>query len=520
MPFAFVWLLLPLLAFATEPARGPNIVVIYADDIGWGDFGCQGAKAIPTPNLDRLASQGARFTSAYATSATCTPSRYGLLTGEYPWRRRGTGVLAGDAPLILPLTRPTLATVLREQGYATAVVGKWHLGLGPRVGMGGPRLNWNQPITPGPREVGFDFSFIMAATGDRVPCVYVRNGRVVGLDAADPIVVNYQTPFPGDPDLTHPEQRRRLKMDWSHGHNMAEVNGVGRIGWMQGGKAARWDDTTMGDVFIAQAEAWLTQQAQLKRPFLLFYGSHENHVPRVVHPRHAGATSLGPRGDAIVAFDEQVGKLLAKLERLGLRQQTLVLVTSDNGPVLDDGYQDEALPRNQAAAHFPAGPFRGGKYTVYQGGTRVPFLAFWPGVIKPGTVSDGLLSQVDLPATLTRIAGGNPAAFLSLDSLDLSGLLKGGPSIRDHVVLQGAGRSLALREGPWTYVPAHAGVSSLKFHGPGYRPLETNLEQLYHLEQDPGETTNLATQHPEVLARLRQRLSEIKALGSDQPLPP
>ena len=163
------------------PAPRPNIVLIYADDIGWGDLGCYGAKVIPTPNIDRLAAQGARFNSAYCTSATCTPSRYSMLTGEYAWRRKGTGVLSGDAPLIIPTTRPTVATVLRDSGYATAVIGKWHLGLGPRKGAGGPALDWNKPIAPGPREVGFTTSFIMAATGDRVPCVYVKDGEVVGL---------------------------------------------------------------------------------------------------------------------------------------------------------------------------------------------------------------------------------------------------------------------------------------------------------------------------------------------------
>jgi hypothetical protein len=180
-----------------------------------------------------------------------------MLTGEYAWRRKGTGVLPGDAPLIIPLSRPTVASALRDAGYATAVVGKWHLGLGPRREAGDPSLDWNKPIAPGPREVGFQFSFIMAATGDRVPTVYVRDGSVVGLDPKDPIEVSYAKPFPGDPDLKSEEIRRTLRQDWSHGHNMALVNGVGRIGWMRGGKAAIWDDTTTGDVFAEQAVRWI-----------------------------------------------------------------------------------------------------------------------------------------------------------------------------------------------------------------------------------------------------------------------
>ena len=506
---------------ASPPAPRPNIVLIYADDIGWGDLGCYGAKVIPTPNLDRLAAQGARWTSAYCTSATCTPSRYSMLTGEYAWRRRGTGVLPGDAPLILPSSRPTVATVLRDAGYATAVIGKWHLGLGPRKGSGAPALDWNRPIAPGPREAGFDHSFIMAATGDRVPCVYVEDGRVAGLDPADPIEVSYAKPFPGDPDLRSAEIRRTLRMDWSHGHNQGLVNGVGRIGWMRGGKAARWDDAAMGDVFVAKAEAWIAARAATGKPFFLYYASHENHVPRVVHPRHAGKTPLGPRGDAIVAFDEQVGRIMDALEKAGVAERTLVLVTSDNGPVLDDGYQDGAVERNRAAGHLPAGPFRGGKYSAYQGGTRVPLVARWPSMIAPGGVSHAPVSQVDFPAWFARLAGVDPAPFLRLDSADTLVLALAAGPVRDHVVSHGSGGRFSLRQGNWTYVVPSAAGDLGSFHGPGDRPgARTDVEQLYDLEQDPGETVNLAERHPEVLARLRRQLADLRAKGEGQPLPP
>ena len=526
MPRALVFLLLALASpspgatpGSTPPAPRPNIVLIYADDIGWGDLGCYGAKAIPTPNIDRLAAQGARWTSAYCTSATCTPSRYSMLTGEYAWRRKGTGVLPGDASLILPTSRPTVATVLRDAGYATAVVGKWHLGLGPRRGEGAKPLDWNQPIAPGPREVGFGHSFIMAATGDRVPCVYVEDGRVVGLDPADPIEVSYKGPFPGDPDLRSPEVRRTLRMDWSHGHNDGLVNGVGRIGWMRGGKAARWDDTTMGDVLADKAAGWIAAQARSGKPFFLYYAAHENHVPRVVHPRHAGKTPLGPRGDAIVAFDEQVGRLLGALDKAGVADRTLVLVTSDNGPVLDDGYKDGAVELNRAAGHLPAGPFRGGKYSAHQGGTRVPLVARWTGAIAPGVVSQQLVSQVDFPAWFARLAGADPAPFLRLDSADtLVSDLAAGP-VRDHVVSQGSG-GLALREGDWVLVPAYRSRDMASYHGPGHRPgLRTDVDQLHDLAKDPGETMNLATEQPEVLGRLRRRLADLRAKGEDLPLP-
>ncbi len=508
-----------LLAVAAPGAvERPNIVLIYADDIGWGDLGCYGAKAIPTPNIDRLAAQGARFTSGYCTSATCTPSRYSMLTGEYAWRRKGTNVLPGDAALVIPTSRPTVATALRDAGYATAVVGKWHLGLGARKGEEAGSLDWNKPIAPGPREVGFQFSFIMAATGDRVPTVYVRDGSVVGLDPKDPIEVSYKGPFPGDPDLKSEAIRRTLRQDWSHGHNMALVNGVGRIGWMRGGKAAVWDDTTMGDVFAGQAARWI--ESVKDKPFFLYYASHENHVPRVVHPRHAGKTPLGPRGDAVVAFDEQVGRILEALERSGVAGKTLVLLSSDNGPVLDDGYKDEAFERNRDAGHLPAGPFRGGKYSPHQGGTRVSLLARWPGVIKPGAVSDALVSQVDFPATLARLGGADPAPFAALDSVDVSASIRDGSPVRDHVVSHAGGPRYSLREGNWAYVAPYAAANLRTYHGPGHvTPGPTNVDQLHDLEKDPGERRNVAADNPEVVARLKARLDAARAKGENQPLP-
>jgi len=514
----FLALLLASLAIPLPAADRPNIVLIYADDIGWGDLGSYGAKVIPTPNMDRLAAQGGRFTSGYCSSASCTPSRYSMLTGEYAWRRQGTGVLRGDAPMVIPLSRQTVATALRDKGYATAVVGKWHLGLGPRDVPGTGPLDWNKPISPGPREVGFEYSFIMAATGDRVPTVYVRDGSVIGLDPKDPIEVSYQKAFPGDPDLKTDAVRRTLLQDWSVGHNMGLVNGVGRIGWMRGGKAALWDDTTMGDVFAEQAVRWI--EASKAKPFFLFYASHENHVPRIIHPRHVGKTPLGPRGDAIVAFDEQVGKILDALERAGVADKTLVIISSDNGPVLDDGYKDEAFERNRDARHLPAGPFRGGKYSQHQGGTRVALLARWPGVIKPGTVTDTLVSQVDFPASFARLAGADATPFLGLDSLDVSAAFKGGDSPRDHIISHATGQRFSLREGKWVYVAPYTGTVGRAFHGPGaVQGIPTNVDQLYDLSQDPGERVNLADKHPEVLERLKARLAASRAKGEALPLP-
>jgi arylsulfatase A-like enzyme len=181
------------------PAERPNIIIIYADDVGYGDFSCNGSPTIQTPNVDRLASEGVRFTNAHTTSSTSTPARYGLLTGQYPWRKEGTGIAAGNAGMIISPEQYTLADMLRGAGYATGAVGKWHLGLGETA-----RQDWNGVIAPGLSDIGFDYSFIMAATGDRVPCVYIENQRVVGLDPADPISVSYAEPFEGEPAGTIP----------------------------------------------------------------------------------------------------------------------------------------------------------------------------------------------------------------------------------------------------------------------------------------------------------------------------
>ena len=487
MPFlGIIAAVLAMLLGSTLWAAPPNIIVIYADDIGYGDLGCYGGTGAKTPHVDRLAREGRRFTSGYCSSATCTPSRYSMLTGEYAFRKKGTGVLPGDAALVIEPGRATLPRLMRDAGLRTGVVGKWHLGIGAETGG----QNWNGELSPGPFEVGFDESFILAATGDRVPCVYLENQKVFGLDPADPISVNYKGPFPGEPNGV--DQRNSLTLDWSHGHNMAVVNGVGRIGYMKGGKSALWKDEDMADVFTRRAVDFITHHKE--RPFFLYFSTHDIHVPRVPHPRFVGKSGMGPRGDALVQFDWCVGEVLQRLDDLGLTDKTLVLLSSDNGPVLDDGYKDQAV--EALGDHKPAGALKGGKYSLNEGGTRVPFIARWPGKVKSGD-SPAMICQVDLCATLGKLVGAKSDPTASPDSRDLSPALLGETEVgRDHVIEHANG--LAIREGRWKLIP---GTVAAKNAQP---------TQLYDLDTDLGETTNIADRNPEIVVQLKGTLERIR----------
>jgi len=481
------------------PADHPNIVFIYGDDVGYGDLSCYGAKAVSTPNIDRLASEGLRFTNAYASSATCTPSRYSLLTGSYAFRQQGVKILQGDAKLIIHPGRETLPAMLKRAGYRTGAVGKWHLGLGE----GTQPLNWNDDIKPGPMEVGFDYSFIMAATGDRVPCVYVEGHRVVGLDTSDPIEVSYETPFPGEP--VGKEDRASLAMDWSHEHNDAVIHGIPRIGFMKGGHSALWQDDQMAKTFTDKAISFVDQDTT--HPFFLYLAAQDIHVPRVPNEQFKGKTTMGPRGDAIVELDWMVGQVMDSLRKRKLLDNTLVILSSDNGPVLDDGYKDGAVEK--IGDHKPAGPYRAGKYSVFEGGTRIPLITWWPGKIAPGT-SAALVSQVDLLGSLAALTGEKYSAADAGDTRDESAALLGRTQTgRESLVEQGWG--LGLREGSWKYIAPGRSRDGL---GPWtyVRIAEPGL--LYNLADDPGETHDLSAEQPQKLAELRAELAKTAGAGS------
>lgn len=484
-----------LVAAAPRAEQRPNIVIIYTDDLGYGDVSAYGATALKTPNIDSLAAHGLRFTDAHAAAATCTPSRYALMTGEYAWRRPGTGILPGNAALIIEPGRKTLPSMLQQAGYTTGIVGKWHLGLGP---PGGP--DWNGEIAPGPNDVGFSEAFIMPATADRVPTVYVENRRVVGLDPADPIRVDYDKPIGDGP--TGRERPDLLSMPASHGHDQTIINGIGRIGYMTGGRAALWKDEDMALTFTSRATAFIERHKD--RPFFLYFAPHDPHVPRVPNQRFAGKTTMGPRGDAIVQADWSVGEILGTLDRLRLANNTIVIFTSDNGPVIDDGYRDGAVEK--LGTHTPSGRFRGGKYSNFEAGTRVPLIVRWPRVVRRG-VSEALVSHIDLLSSLADLAGQRLAAGEGPDSQDVWTAFIGRAKVGRKVYVE-QGSALALRQGSWKYIEPSQGRR--------VNP-NTNTElgndtapQLYDLTTDPGERTNVAGKFPAKLAEMQRLLDDIR----------
>lgn len=482
-----------------QAGQKPNVIFLIADDIGYGDLSCYGAKTIQTPHVEKLANQGIRFTDAHAVAATSTPSRYSLFTGHYAWRRSDTGIATGDAGMVIRPEQPTVADMFRSSGYTTGAIGKWHLGLGDKAGS----QDWNGHITPGPYDIGFDYSYLMAATGDRVPCVFVENQRIVNLDPNDPIAVSYKEPFPGEPlGKDHPELLYKLKPSPNHGHDQAIINGISRIGYMKGGKQALWEDENIADSITCKAVQFIENHKDA--PFFLYVGTNDIHVPRWPHPRFAGKSGMGPRGDALLQFDWTVGQIMEALEKAGLAENTLIVLSSDNGPVVDDGYADRAV--ELLGNHLPWGPLRGGKYSSFEAGTRVPFIVSWPAQVKPG-VSNALVSQVDLFASMASLTGKKLEAGAGTDSQDQLPALLGKDKKGRNYVIESAG-SLSISDGEWKYITPSNGAAYNKLTN---TEMGNNKEaQLYNLKQDIGEKVNLASQNPKLVAKLQALLEKEK----------
>ena len=488
----------PFQAGKVDPERPPNVLLIYGDDVGFGDVGAYGAELIPTPNLDRLAAEGRVFWDGHCTAATCSPSRFSLLTGEHGFRS-GIRILRPNAPLSIPTSALTLPGVFRQAGYRTGIVGKWHLGLGAK----GVPVDWNGDVKPGPLEVGFDECFLLPSTNDRVPCVYLDGHRVVSLDPLDPLHV-------GDPSKAPPESTRypdgrsapeaMTYYASTHGHNQSVIGGIGRIGQMAGGAAALWDDEGMADVFVEEAREFIATHRD--RPFFLFFSSQDIHVPRTPHPRFHGKSALGYRGDAMVQLDWSVGQLLDALEENGLTQDTIVIFSSDNGPVYDDGYDDGTTVQTSQEevdrGHDGSGPFRGGKYQIYEGGTRVPLIARWPGHIEPGA-SSALVTQIDFLSSFAGKLDVPVPEGAAVDSQDRWEAFFGEDQKGAPFILEEAG-TLAVRDGRWKLIIRKNGG-----------------DELYDLSLDQGEERDMAEDFPAVAARLRELIEQARATGLRKP---
>lgn len=473
----------------------PNIVIFYIDDLGYGDVGAYGSQAVSTPNIDKMAANGLRLTDAHSSSATCTPSRYSLLTGTYAFRN-DVSILPGDAPLLIDTEMPTLPKMLQEEGYKTAVVGKWHLGLG------NGDINWNKEIAPGPREVGFDYSFLIPATGDRVPTVYMENQNVVNADSNDPIEVDYGKDLGGYPNGIDRPDLRWQQADRQHSGTI--VNGISRIGYMSGGEKALWVDEDFPELLVDKCKSFISSNKD--EPFFLFFSYHDIHVPRMPNEQFKGTSKMGLRGDVIAQMDWSTGQITDFLKAQGLEENTLVIFTSDNGPVLNDGYEDGSMEK--LGDHKPAGPFSGGKYSALEAGTRVPTIVYWPSKVKEG-VSGALVSQTDFYASIASLVNHKLEDQEATDSENVMPALLG-TSLEGREFLLEESFTLGLRHKNWKY------IQPTKKGSPGFITNIKNIRaggaiegQLFNLSSDTSEQKNVAQDHPKVVAKMKEKLDQI-----------
>ena len=486
--------------YAAEKAPPPNVVFIYGDDVGFGDVSAYsvagGDKKIHTPNIDKLASQGLLFTDGHCSSATCSPSRFSLLTGVWAFRYN-VRILPPNAPLSIPTDILTLPKLFKKAGYSTGVIGKWHLGIGKK----GKPVDWNGDVEDTPNDIGFDFSFLLPSTNDRVPCVYLLNRRVLNLDPKDPLYVmkapkgHKSTVYPNG--SKNPEAMTFYPS--SQGHNNSIINGIGRIGYMWGGKSALWDDATMTETFVSEAKKYIIKNK--KKPFFLYFASQCIHVPRVPAPRFRGKSGLGYRGDSMLEFDWATGEIVKTLKENGLMDNTIIIFSSDNGPVYNDGYKDGTVVRTSSKevdnGHDGSGPYRGGKYQIYEGGTRVPLIITWKNHITPG-VSHALVNQIDFFASFAKLLGIKLSADEAQDSRDTLDTFLGKDKAGLRYTIEHA-RMLALRMGEWKYIEAQKPNKRRK-----YQP----KAKLFNLKTDIGERKNVIDANPEIAKDMKKTLEK------------
>jgi len=478
-----------------------NVIIINADDLGYGDLGCYGATKVQTPNIDRLAKEGKRFTNAHSASSVCTPSRYALITGIYPHRSGFSRPVFGGTGLIIPTETKTIADVMKASGYATACVGKWHLGFGE----GKP--DWNGDLKPGPLELGFDYYYGVPVVNSHPPFVYVEDHRVVGLVPEDPIVNGKKA-------------------------NTKEIPEKMWVERMGGGDAAHalYIDDQVGTHLTQKAVSWIKEKKD--QPFFLYFATTNIHHPFTPAPRFLGTSQAGLYGDFIHELDWIVGEVTKTLEQEGLADNTLILLTSDNGGMINATGQKAV-----AKGHKLNGDLLGFKFDAWEGGHRVPFIAKWPSNIKKNTISDQLVCQIDLLATMVALTGQDQSFVEGKNSVNILPTLVDDPQkpIREELVLSPIGQKshLTLRQGKWLYIPSRGGggfgsktLGSHSFGGPAAMAYCGNKNsdvkdgsfikgapngQLYDLDKDVNQTTNLYLQHPEVVEQMKERLAFFQA---------
>lgn len=488
---------LPAWADAAAPGK-PNIVVILADDLGYGDLGCYNPQSkIPTPHLDRLATQGICFTDAHAPAAVCTPTRYGLLTGCFPWRQPAKGVLAPWAEPIIPRDCLTVPRLLQQNGYATACIGKWHLGSvwptkdgkPPRTGGDNyGNVDFTRPIAEGPTTRGFDYYF-GTDVPNYPPYCFIENDRTVGIPSE-----------PSD-DLEFP-----------------------------GPKLPGWNQENILPELTRRAVRYIEDAAQSPKPFFLYFALTSPHNPILPVAEFRGKSGAGDYGDFVMQSDWTVGQVLAALDRTGLAENTLVIFTSDNGPDITRkntrgtkvAVAVGAYDRIQKYGHASMGPLRGTKYEAWEGGHRMPFIARWPGQIKPGSVSGELLCLTDLLATCAAIVGAELPATAGPDSCNALPALLSQKGLRGNAVLQAPKNALAVRQGDWVWINARRGNKAEPewFQNErGYTP-NPHDGQLYNLREDPAQRHNQFPEQPEKVRELTELLQKITAEGRSAPAAP
>lgn len=459
------------------------MLLILADDLGYGDVGCYGATKIKTPNIDRLAREGRRFTFAYTPGSVCSPTRYGLMAGRYFWREprhHPTGVHAPGGPLLFDHDRLTLAKLFQNHGYATGAVGKWHLGFGegdnPRV-----RYDFSQEkIKPGPLEIGFDYFYGMAANVGNQPRIYIENHRFVGRKPGDAVTM------------------------------------IGRAGVKPWSPDAEYkDDRVAGDI-AKKAVEFIERSTE--KPFFLYYATNITHNDITPASAFTGKSECGPYGDFVQELDAHVGWILDALEKRKIAGNTLILFTSDNGGVVAENERLAAQWQAKQAGHAICGSLRGRKHSIYEGGFRVPFIVRWPGQVPPGTTSDVMLCLTDVLATFAAMLGDKLPAGAGEDSFNALSAWKGEPNarVRDSLVLDSASGVFAVREGNWKMIERNDSRPAAPKSKPGKADVE-NQNQLFDLANDPAETKNLWAERPDVAKRLKETLAKSRQTDRTRP---